>query len=77
MRERDLSVDHVTIFRWLKRCASEINKRMRSRRKNSQCFRSFHNAERTLEGIEALHMRTQVLALPRAAYVYDLETPAV
>lgn len=41
MRERGLSVDHVTIC-----------KRWRA----VQCFRSFHTAERTLEGVEALHM---------------------
>ncbi len=29
MRERGLSVDHVTIFRWVQRYAPEINKRMR------------------------------------------------
>ncbi|HEY9283301.1 MAG TPA: IS6 family transposase [Pyrinomonadaceae bacterium] len=30
MRERGLTVDHVTIFRWVQRYAPEINKRMRS-----------------------------------------------
>jgi transposase-like protein len=30
MRERGLSVDHTTIFRWVQRYAPEINKRMRS-----------------------------------------------
>jgi IS6 family transposase len=29
MRERGLSVDHVTIFRWVQRYPPEINKRMR------------------------------------------------
>ena len=29
MRERGLTVDHVTIFRWVKRHVPEINKRMR------------------------------------------------
>jgi IS6 family transposase len=29
MRERGLSVDHVTISRWVQRYAPEINKRMR------------------------------------------------
>jgi transposase, IS6 family len=29
MRERGLSVDHVTVFRWVQRYAPEINKRMR------------------------------------------------
>lgn len=29
MRERGLSLDHVTIFRWVQRYAPEINKRMR------------------------------------------------
>jgi transposase-like protein len=29
---------------------------MRRKRRALQCFRSFHTAERTLEGIEALHV---------------------
>lgn len=29
MHERGLSVDHVTIFRWVQRYAPEINRRMR------------------------------------------------
>lgn len=29
MRERGLTVDHVTVFRWVQRYAPEINKRMR------------------------------------------------
>src|SRR5919202_2734720 len=29
MRERGLSVDHVTVFRWVQRYAPEINKRIR------------------------------------------------
>ena len=29
MRERELSVDHVTIFRWVQRYAPESNRRMR------------------------------------------------
>jgi IS6 family transposase len=29
MRERGLSVDHVTIFRWVQRYAPEVNRRMR------------------------------------------------
>ena len=29
MQERGLSVDHVTIFRWVQRYAPEINKRKR------------------------------------------------
>jgi transposase-like protein len=29
MRERGLSVDHTTVFRWVQRYAPEINKRMR------------------------------------------------
>ncbi len=29
MRERGLSVDHSTVFRWVQRYAPEINKRMR------------------------------------------------
>ena len=29
MRERGLTVDHVTVFRWVQRYAPEINRRMR------------------------------------------------
>ena len=35
MRERGLSVDHVTIFRWVQRYAPEINRRMRPHLKMS------------------------------------------
>jgi transposase-like protein len=79
MGERGLTVDHVTIFRWVQRYEPEINKRMRPHLKMSgasyrldetyvnhravrrrwramQCFRTFHTAERALEGVEALHM---------------------
>lgn len=35
MRERDLPVDHTTVFRWVQRYAPEINKRMRPHLKMS------------------------------------------
>ena len=35
MRERGLTVDHVTVFRWVRRYAAEINKRMRPHLKMS------------------------------------------
>src|ERR671913_1387194 len=35
MRERGLTVDHVTVFRWVQRYAPEINKRMRPHLKMS------------------------------------------
>jgi IS6 family transposase len=35
MRERGLSVDHTTVFRWVQRYAPEINKRMRPHLKMS------------------------------------------
>ena len=35
MRERGLTVDHVTIFRWVQKYAPEINKRMRQHLKMS------------------------------------------
>ena len=38
MRERGLSVDHVTIFRWMQRYAPEISKRMRPHLKMSGTF---------------------------------------
>ena len=36
MRERGLTVDHVTIFRWVQRYAPEINKRLRPHLKMSR-----------------------------------------
>jgi hypothetical protein len=35
MRERGLSVDHTTLFRWVQRYAPEINKRIRPHLKMS------------------------------------------
>src|SRR5215203_3711261 len=35
MRERGLSVDHTTVFRWVQRYAPEINRRMRPHLKMS------------------------------------------
>lgn len=35
MRERGLSVEHVTVFRWIQRYAPEVNKRMRPHPKMS------------------------------------------
>jgi transposase-like protein len=35
MRERGLSVDHTTVFRWIQRYAPEINRRMRPHLKMS------------------------------------------
>ena len=35
MKERGLSVDHTTVFRWVQRYAPEINKRMRPHLKMS------------------------------------------
>lgn len=35
MRERGLTVDHVTVFRWVQCYAPEINKRMRQHLKMS------------------------------------------
>jgi transposase, IS6 family len=35
MRERGLTMDHVTIFRWVRRYAPEINKRIRQHLKMS------------------------------------------
>ena len=46
MRERGLSVDHVTGYRRVLLCAPEINKRMRQ----------LQTAERTPEGSESSHV---------------------
>jgi transposase, IS6 family len=35
MRERGLDVDHSTVFRWVQRYATEINKRVRQHLKMS------------------------------------------
>jgi IS6 family transposase len=35
MRERELSVDHTTVWRWVQKYAPEINKRMRPHLKMS------------------------------------------
>lgn len=32
------------------------NRAIRRRQRACQCFRSFHTAERTIEGIESMHM---------------------
>src|SRR2546423_1882892 len=72
MRERGLDVDHSTIFRWVQRYVPKDCKLRRVKYLNnvieqdhrfvkkkvraSQCFKSFHTAERTLEGIESINM---------------------
>jgi transposase-like protein len=46
LAERNLSVDHVTIWRWVQRYAPGA----------CQGFRAFHSAWRTLQGIETMNM---------------------
>ena len=43
MRERGLSVDHTTVWRWVQKYAPEINKRMRSHLRMSGT--SYHSDE--------------------------------
>jgi len=42
--------------KYLNNVIEQDHRAIRSRWRAAQCFRSFHSAERTLEGIEALHM---------------------
>ena len=38
MAERNLSVDHVTIWRWVQRYAPELNRRCRPELAEDECF---------------------------------------
>ena len=49
MRERGLEVDHSTVFEQDRRFVKKMVRAL-------QCFKSFHTAECTLEGIEAVNM---------------------
>jgi transposase-like protein len=42
--------------KYLNNVIEQDHRFIRRRRRAAQCFRSFHTAERTLEGIESLHM---------------------
>jgi transposase-like protein len=42
--------------KYLNKIIEQDHKAIRRRWRAAQCFRSFHTAERTLEGIESLHM---------------------
>jgi transposase-like protein len=68
MRERGLSLDHTTIFRWVQRYAPEMEKNLNNiveqdhrfikRRVNPGLgFFSFKTAGRTIKGYKAMHMR--------------------
>jgi IS6 family transposase len=41
---------------YLNNIIEQDHREIRRRWRAAQCFRSFHTAERTLEGIEAMHM---------------------
>ena len=42
--------------KYLNNVIEQDHRAIRRRRRAMQCFRSFHTAEKTIEGIEALHM---------------------
>jgi transposase, IS6 family len=42
--------------KYLNNVIEQDHRAIRRRRRAAQCFRSFHSAERTLEGIESMHM---------------------
>ncbi|HYP08613.1 MAG TPA: DDE-type integrase/transposase/recombinase, partial [Bryobacteraceae bacterium] len=42
--------------KYLNNIIEQDHRAIRRRWRSAQCFRSFHTAERALEGIEALHM---------------------
>jgi len=42
--------------KYLNNVIEQDRRAMRRRRRAMQCFRSFHTAARTLEGVEALHI---------------------
>ncbi len=42
--------------KYLTNIVEQVHRFIRRRWRAMQCFRSFHTAERTIEGIEALHM---------------------
>jgi len=68
MRERGLSIDHMTIYRWVQAYAPELrckylnnlveqDRRFIKRRVNAGLgFFSFKTAGRTIKGYEAMHM---------------------
>ena len=71
LADRDVEVDHTTMYRWVQRFAPELEKRMRRRIKRMTRpmlgFQGFWTAKRTLAGIEAMAMlsKGQVRAVPR------------
>lgn len=65
MKERGLDVDHSTVFRWvqilrrvkyLNNVIEQDHRFIKKKVRASQCFKRFHTAERTLEGIEAVNV---------------------
>ena len=47
---------HLRRTKYLTNIVEQDHRFIRRRWRAMQCFRSFHTAERTLEGVEALHM---------------------
>jgi transposase-like protein len=57
VQERVLPPDcKLRRVKYLDNIIEQDHRAIRRRRRAAQCFRSFHTAERTLEGVEALHM---------------------
>ena len=57
MREKVLPADcKLRRVKYLNNVIEQDHRFVRRRWRAAQCFRSFHTAERTLEGIEAMHV---------------------
>jgi len=57
VKEKVLPVDcELRRSKYLNNVIEQDHRAIRRRRRAMQCFRSFHTAERTLEGVKAMHM---------------------
>lgn len=57
MKEKALPFDcKLRRVKYLNNVIEQDHRAIRKRWRAAQCFRSFHTAERALEGIEAMHM---------------------
>jgi hypothetical protein len=54
MRERNLSIDHTTIYRWVQKYAPELEKRIRPHLRLTND--SYHVERRTIKGFELMNM---------------------
>ena len=57
MKDKILPIDcKLRRVKYLNNVIEQDHRAIRRRWRAMQCFRSFHTAERTIEGIEAMHM---------------------